>query len=413
LFAIDFRWESSRILLDILSNRIKFLLKALVFIVNLCLAFAVFKVIYRGKPDKGLITLGSSSGKFCEENVFELLRFLLEREEKVFYIINKNSPDISKVKSIISPLFRFSFRANLKVLRSEVIIYDTSYMDLIRCKRKNINHIKTINIFHGIHGLKKISIENADNRAASDDYIIATSEHEAKIKKSWGFSEERILLTGLPRYDALLRKNQEVKKENIIFYMPTWRPWFINSMLDPTSKEIRNFETSTYFKSIIQLATSKELNSILKENNYTLEIYIHKLMYKFIRKLNIEEKMSNIRFLDEKTNIQNQLVKSKILVTDYSSVFFDFMYLGKPVIFYQFDKTEYYDRTPGSYIKDIEIESLVVMNYEEIVTSIKDKIKDNLQIDSQAESLVKKYIKYNDMNNCNRVFGEIQRLIFK
>lgn len=381
------------------------------FIVNLYLAFAVFKIFYKGKPDKGLITLGSSSGKFFEDNVFDLLSFLLEKEEKAFCIINKDSPDISKVKSISNPLFRFSFKANLMVLRSEVIIYDTSYMDLIRCKRKNLNHIKTINIFHGIHGLKKISKENADNRVKNDDYIITTSEHEGEIKKNWGFSEERILLTGLPRYDSLLRKNREINKENIIFYMPTWRPWFITSMLDPSDMDIKIFKDSIYFKSIMQVATSKELNNILIENSYTLEIYVHKLMYKYLRKIKPNDDLSNIKFLDENINIQNQLVKSKILVTDYSSVFFDFLYLKKPVIFYQFDKREYYERTFGSYIADDEIDSLLVMDYNGLVRVIEDRLKSDYHIGRQAESLVKKYIKYNDMNNCNRVYQEIHRFI--
>lgn len=395
-------------------NKVKFYLKALLYVLNLFSAIIVFNIYYKQKAEKGLITMGSSNGKFCDDNVIELYRFLIESKEKVFYVIDKDSPDLQKVSTIAKPIIRFSFKANLMVLRSEVIIYDTSFVDLIRCNKKHLSHIKTINIFHGIHGLKKVSAENAEKRVINDDYIIATSKHEANIKKEWGFNNERIFLTGLPRYDALLRENNIIKKENVIFYMPTWRPWFKRSYLDTTNVEIEHFNKSTYFKEIMQIAASEELNRILKENNYKLEIYIHKLMHRYIKNMDIKNKMSNIIFLGEKTNIQHQLIKSKLLITDYSSVFFDFLFLKKPVILYQFDKVKYYKNVPGSYIDESEISNLTVTNFDELLERINKYVKVNqYKEDNQSKLLVRKYIEYEDQKNCYRVYQHINSLMKK
>ena len=114
--------------------------------------------------------------------------------------------------------------------------------------------------------------------------------------------------------------------------------------------EVEIFRNSDFYKNILQLAQSAELNNYLKTKGYYLEIYLHKLMHRYMRRIKSEAELSNITFLSEKTDVQYQILKSKLLITDYSSVFFDFLFLDKPVIFYQFDYEKYYQHIPGSYI---------------------------------------------------------------
>src|SRR5699024_4483313 len=124
-------------------------------------------------------------------------------------------------------------------------------------------------------------------------------------------------------------------------------------------------------------------------------IYVHKLMHRYIKKIevNSNSRMSNINFLDESTNIQSQIVKSKMLITDYSSILFDFLYLNKEIILYQFDREKYYAKTPGSYIEYREINSLVIYEFNELINKIKGNIILQSQQNNQAKNLVGKYIK--------------------
>lgn len=397
-----------------LNEKLFFYFKALSFGINLSLALFVFKFYFKGKTKSKLTTMGSSNGSYCGENIYSLFKYLVEKNANVIYIIDKNSTDKNKVKDLGVVLNRFSFKGILMVLRSEIMIYDTSYIDLIRCHKKYIDHIKKINVCHGIRGLKKVSKENAKKRVAYGDYIIATSEYELEIKKEWGYPTDRIYLTGLPRYDVLLNKKEKIKTENRIFYMPTWRPWFKKSFMNPSEEDLGNFKSSNYFKKIIEIANSQELNNLLKEKNYILEIYVHKLMHRYLEKMKVENNFSNIKFLDKDANVQDQIVKSKIMITDYSSVFFDFLYLGKPVILYQFDKKRYYKNVPGSYIADTEIESLLVYNFESLLANIRDKIdSENNNIHIQVKDLVNKYIKFHDKDNCKRVYNSLYEILNK
>lgn len=394
-----------------IKNRINFIVEGVKYIIKLYSAIIIFHFFYRGKTKQGLLTIGSSGGKYSDENAKELFEYFTNKEEEIIYIIDKSSPDSSKVQSIGKVLFRFSFKANLMILRSEVMIYDTSYLDIIRCNNKYLKHIKKINIFHGVLGLKKKSKEDIESRAINDDYIIATSEYEKRLKEYWKIPKDNIFVTGFPRYDNLFNKHREKKEKNIIFYMPTWRPWFKRGFMEPSEKELSIFKSSDYYYRITEIAESTELNNYLKQNDYKLEIYVHKLMHRYINKTKSVKKMSNIEMLPKNTQLQDKIIKSKILITDYSSILFDFLFLDKSVILYQFDRKKYYQLTAGSHIKKEEINTLMVSDYQELIGRIEEELKKENNKNDQADQLLDKYIKYKDNQNCFRLYTKIKELM--
>ena len=85
-----------------------------------------------------------------------------------------------------------------------------------------------------------------------------------------------------------------------------------------------------YFKNILDLMNDKSLNTVLKENNITLYFSLHHMIekYKFLFTIN-----KNIKY----TN-QNQIIEclnnSDLVITDFSSVIFDFIIRNKPYIIF-------------------------------------------------------------------------------
>ena len=134
--------------------------------------------------------------------------------------------------------------------------------------------------------------------------------------------------------------------------MPTWRDWlgrdtnFLGKKYD--------FKKTNYYKSWQSLLNNKQLNKFIEENNIELLFYQHINMEKF--KNNFISISKNIKILDSKTNIQQILKESILLITDYSSVYMDFAYMKKLTIYYQFDYKEYrtkqYSNGYFDYIKD-------------------------------------------------------------
>ena len=102
-------------------------------------------------------------------------------------------------------------------------------------------------------------------------------------------------------------------------------------------REIKNSELPSSWQSSSSLY---ELEKFLQENDYTMIFYPHRNMQKYIDNFHINSKRIIIANSKE-YDVQDLLKKSALLITDYSSVFFDFAYLGKPIIFYQFDEKKF------------------------------------------------------------------------
>lgn len=395
----------------IISNqkykKILFIIKLIKYIISFISAYFYNLLFFFTNNNK--IVIGSSNGKYASNNSIELFKFLVNKGEKVVFITDRKCKNIKEIKRIGKVVNRFSFKGNLTVFNSKILIYDTSYHDLIRCPLLFLKNKIKINIFHGIHGLKKISKKNANNRSNNDDYIIASSEYEKNIKLNWGFNKKQIYITGLPRFDNLYNKSRKTKPKNQIFYMPTWRPWFKKGYISPGDGDIQNFINSKYFKTISELANSEQLNYLLKKNNFHLNLFVHKLMHRYTKEIKFKTK-NRINILTQDTDIQKEIINSKLLITDYSSVFFDFIFINRPFILFQFDRDKFYNYIPGSYIDKDEIKNKICYNQNELYKLLFKYFNGDDLIDITYNNIANKYVKYFDNCNCKRVYSFIKEL---
>ena len=95
---------------------------------------------------------------------------------------------------------------------------------------------------------------------------------------------------------------------------------------------IRNKKISShYFKNIFNLILNKKLKLELKANNITLYFALHHKVY-----VNYKYKIKGIKYINliQIKNIAEYIEKSNLLITDFSSIIFDFIYQRKPAIIY-------------------------------------------------------------------------------
>ena len=192
--------------------------------------------------------------------------------------------------------------------------------------------------------------------------------------------------------------------------MPTWRNW-----LKSENSENQKFEDTKYFQNIANLITDKKLNNYLEKNDIKLNIYIHQLMQDYLKNFGNIKLGKNIRILPKEVNITEELQKSKLLITDYSSVAYDFYYLNKPIIFFQFDKREYEEKV-GSYVDlDKDLFGKQAKTVEKCVKEIIEISENNFHYDKEmkqkSDKLREKFLKYVDKGNCKRVYDEILKRI--
>ena len=181
-------------------------------------------------------------------------------------------------------------------------------------------------------------------------YFICGAQREYEyIKKTFGYPENHVVLTGFPRFDTLI---DESKNKKQILIMPTWRNWLgreTNSLYERT-----DFKATEYFKNWNSLLTNEKFINYIETNDIDVIFYPHINMQKFMNDFEINSK--KISVANAETDIQKALRESYLMITDYSSVYMDFAYMQKPVIYFQFDYEEYrkkqYQQGYFNYEKD-------------------------------------------------------------
>jgi len=154
------------------------------------------------------------------------------------------------------------------------------------------------------------------NKRAIDYFITSTKQETDFIQRRFGYTRSNIIQCGLPRYDSYYKKPLKLsdKKEVLVFL--TWRA------------RLSEEEREEYHSSILNLY--KELNKVI-ETNLSIKICPH---FENKDMPLTKENFPHLTFIDS-TELRAQLVKSSLLITDYSSIQFDFAVKKQPIIYYQ------------------------------------------------------------------------------
>lgn len=211
-------------------------------------------------------------------------------------------------------------------------------------------------------------------------------EYDSILKEEYNFDEDVVQVLGFPRYDTLNNKN--IKKQ--ILFMPTWR-----SHVNERTK----FKNSNHFKRINNFINNEKLINFLSENNFELIFRPHFVLMEYIDLFNIPDEV----ILSTNDSYQTLFNESSVLITDFSSVAFDFAYLKKP-IFYYHENTDYHN--PEGYF-DYEKMGFgeVIKSEEELVDMIIDYIGNNCKMKEKYLLRVEKFFKFTDQYNCLRVYN--------
>ena len=353
--------------------------------------------------------------KYCymaQDNGYQFFRYCMENNmekimnRKIYYVIDKKSPDYEKVKKYKKNVVNFmSVRFIAYMLAAKLLVSSDvrSHAYAWRHRSSIIAHViqkkKHIFLQHGVTAMKKVDSIFGKSHGHPTNLFVVTSDAEYDIvNKYFGYNKNEIALTGFARWDVLEDKS---KGRREILVMPTWRNW-----LDDVDSE--EFKKSEYYKNYTTLLNSERLDKILKDNDVKLNFYIHPKFKDYIGNFNIDaERVHLIPFGTQPLN--ELMMECNMLITDYSSVSWDVYYMNKPVLFYQFDIDTYLD-THGSYM-DMEHDLFGerTLDVNELIDMIEENIKNNFVMKEKYAKEREKNFKYMDKNNCKRICTVIRQ----
>jgi CDP-glycerol glycerophosphotransferase (TagB/SpsB family) len=283
---------------------------------------------------------------------------------------------------------------------------------------------KKINLWHGMP-IKKIGYD--DNKSITYnpnqlrriifrifipwsvekyDILISTSSFFKEIFiKSFRINREKVLIAGHPRNDIFFKKIKncfigkerktyldllKIKEKNpegkIFIYMPTYR------------------DTDKSFSADLDF---KKLNKLLSFYNSFLLIKPHP----FVEIKNEHNNFEKIIMLNPAADIYPLLPLVDILITDYSSIYFDFLLLDKPIIFFPYDFKKYFSEDRELYFDYNEFTpGPKAYKFQELLCWIEYFLKGNDEFEKEREKLRDICFMYKDGNSSERVSKCIKNL---
>ena len=343
----------------------------------------------------------------ARDNAYWFFKYLREKHPEInsCYVIDTTSPDCEKVAKLGTVIKYRSVKHYLMYLSADMLISThvqpgaPDLMAYYHLRQFGIRpRGKEIFLQHGIIAAEMKWMRYPNMKV---DFFASGGKLEYDyLSSQFGFPEGVIQYTGLCRFDNLIRGNNP---SNEILVMPTWRGWKY-----PQGEEFYGTEYYKHFQSMLENPT---LLQLLEERDLKLIFYPHIELQKELDKFKSpSERVILAGWRDY--DVQQLLMRCNLLITDYSSVFFDAGYMEKPVIYYEFDPEDFrkYHYQEGYFSAEKHGFGPVAETEEALVDAVYECAGNCFRMEEKYRSRLEAFFPVRDENNCERVFQAISRL---
>ena len=349
------------------------------------------------------------------DNAEALFRYVRNYKEiDSYFIIQKDTEDYHRLKELGNIVELNSKQHFLLVLSADYIISSQSngvvenpFWDASEYFRDLYHQARIVFLQHGVI---KDDMSSTLDRYNTNFYGFITSssrEKQSILDYPYYYSDEKVWLTGLPRFDMLYDNPQKY-----IVIMPSWRQGLMHQVWSEEKNNMiwvvkDDFLQSEYVQKYRSLMDNKELNKACSNYGYKLVFMPHALMEPYI---DYFIQNDSCIYWDSKKAYRDAFAEGNLLITDYSSVVFDFAYLQKPILYYQFDKEKFFEEhtyKQGYY--DYEKDGFGEVAYTEqtLVSLIVKYMEDDCHIKDKYRDRILQTFAYHDKNNCKRVYDRL------
>lgn len=379
-------------------------IKTLQSVFNAYFALCLLPFIYR---KNNIWLIGGHNARLYTDNAKVFNEYILQNHPhiNIYWITDKDAPSFHAIKG--QKIIKGSIKSYLYFYHAKVVLFsDTLNSDIAPFSfvLPLVKHFysKTFKVYlsHGTIVFKKMPAYTgkiAQIKKAifkSYDLAVASTELEKRAMLGYNIKLSSIIIAGSARHDTLKHINRE---ENIILLAPTWRPWL---------NGLRTLENSDFFKHYSQILQSKTLLDYLYVHNIKIHFYLHHMLHMHIDNF-MHLANDNIKILPASCDIGYEIMSSRMLITDYSSISSDFYYLQKPVLFYHFDKQEFLEKIGSEVDLENDVFGKVAYDTDTLVYTLIQNIENKYMLDQQQVTGEKYFIHFKDKENCQRIYDNI------
>ena len=341
--------------------------------------------------------------------LYEYLQKTRGDKYRYIWVLNKKSPALAKtgkhtrVKMNSLRYVYYASRCGYRIFNVRQPAWNK--------KRPGVVFLET---WHGTP-LKKLAFDMDDITSASQNhktlfykhsrewnYLISANRFSTDVfERAFVYNRDKILEYGYPRNDILYAENRdeiaaEVKKEfgipegkRVILYAPTWR------------------DNQFYDRGKYKFTLALDLGRLQKEFGEDSVILL-RTHYYIADILDLTEYEGFVYNGSQYEDISRLYLASDICITDYSSVFFDFANLKRPILFYAYDFDEYADEIRGMYMDmEKELPGPILRTNDAVVEALHNMDAITETYRERYEEFYERFCSVDDGHACERVIEKV------
>lgn len=283
----------------------------------------------------------------AHDNAEHLFKYLREAEpdRPVWFALDRKSQDFRRLKKegVGNLLAYGSFTWMLVCLNATHVLSSQAgpYVDNPQALRK-VRRPRWRFVFLQ-HGVVHTGLHRWLNRRNFDLFLTTTSAEYAAIvgdRSPYRFTPHEVALTGMPRFDRLYRLAADVTEPGAIVVAPTWRESLFDGKADAKGLRAQrdDFTDTDYARQWREFLTSPQLAEVARTSGRRVDFMPHPNIKPYLEQFGLPDYINVLSYATH--DVQRVLADAAVLVTDYSSIAFDAAYIGRPVVYFQFDRAD-------------------------------------------------------------------------
>lgn len=377
-----------------------------------------------GKDSKQVL-IGASKGERYDDNSRYVYEFLLEHSTLDPVWVTRNREVYRRLRDLGNPVeYAYSISGVIALMRSPIGVFSNSLEDISFHPSAVPRSMTLIALRHGI-SLKRTRFATDGphprkhlRERALTDYAISPSEFLTDMQEPClQIGRDNHIITGLPRNDQLLNPRDRPSPyldsivgdpgyENTILYAPTWRHG-----AGPTEFFPFDDFDSTELEALLE---THQARLLVRPHPKDLEWYERNPeLREFSRLRDMLDGPSSVHLATHR-DVQdtNAILKSTdILVTDYSSIYLDFLLLDRPIIFVPYDREEFEANVGFLSDYDLYTPGPKVTTFLDFTHEIDALLDGQDGYSDERKRVLAKTHRYVDANSSERVAALIEQKI--
>jgi hypothetical protein len=277
------------------------------------------------------------------ERLFEYLR--QERPDiNAWFVLDPTSPDFDRMKRVYGDRLVAYGTRRWKNLMTHCMNMVSSHLASPISNPKDMKELphREWKFTFLQHGVIKDDLSRWLNTKRMDLMVVSTADELASIiddHSLYDWTDRDVKLVGLARFDRLQRVAAECPDPDLVLVAPTWRE-ALTQRGEGLKSVAPGFENSDFVKNWLGLLNDPGFLAAVKAAGKRVGFLPHPNLQSALPGLPVPDEVEVLTFAGQ--DVQRHFARASMLVTDYSSMAFNAAYLDRPVVYFQFDRDEFF-----------------------------------------------------------------------